>query len=78
MEDTILLESFKTNPKCVQCGSYDLQMPTGITSQDDLANDSTITCGVCGVITTYGAIMEAWKARVTDHLTDIGIIGGTE
>lgn len=76
--DEILLHRFKTEPVCVQCGSDDLRMPDGVSSQDDLTENSSITCKACGAITTYGAIMESWNASVTDHLTDIGIVSGSE
>jgi DNA-directed RNA polymerase subunit RPC12/RpoP len=74
----VVLQSFKTEPVCVQCGGKNLLMPDGITGQGDLIDDSTIICGECGATTTYGTIVNTWKVRVTDHLTDIGILGGTE
>jgi len=76
--DEILLHRFKTEPVCVKCGSDDLRMPEGVSSQDDLTEDSSITCNACESTTTYGTIMASWKSTVQDRLVDTGIISGTD
>lgn len=68
MEDHILLHRFQVVPRCKECGSDDLLMPDGVLSQDDLSDDSLITCGSCGVAATYHTILEACEASKADDL----------
>jgi hypothetical protein len=43
-------------------------MPTGISSKDDLADETLISCGDCGAVFAYGEIVAACKAEVTKRL----------
>jgi hypothetical protein len=70
MDGTFSIGSMEAVPRCSNCGSDDLHMPEGITSQDDLADDSFITCANCGTITTYAAIVESCEAEITKNIKE--------
>jgi hypothetical protein len=55
-------------PRCGKCGSDDLRMPEGVTSQDDLADDSLLTCAHCNTTITYTALVEACEADLADNI----------
>ena len=78
MGNTIVIDTFQTVPQCSKCGSDDLRMPEGITKQDDLADDSLITCANCGTVTTYAALVESREADVVKSVKDTfgGLCGG--
>ncbi len=68
MEDTIILNTFQVQPRCIKCGSDNLLMPDGALDQSDLADDSPITCGGCGAIYTYVELVEACEASKANDL----------
>jgi hypothetical protein len=70
MKNVILLERFHVVPRCTKCGSDDLGMPDGITSQDDLTDDSLITCGACGATFTYTQVVKAAETAKANDLAN--------
>ena len=75
MDDTISIGTFEAVPRCSKCGS-DLHMPEGITSQDDLTDDSFITCANCGTVTSYAALVESCEAEIAKNIKDsLGSVG---
>jgi hypothetical protein len=70
MDNTSVIDTFQTVPHCSKCGSDDLRMPEGITGQDDLADDSLITCANCGTVTTYAALVECCEADIVKNVKD--------
>ena len=70
MNDTIEIDTIETVPHCRKCGSDDLRMPEGITSQNDLTDDSLVTCANCGTVTTYDALVESCETDVAKNIED--------
>ena len=68
MEDTTEIGTIEATPRCVKCGSDDLRMPEGIASQDDLTDDSVMSCANCGTIITYAALVESCEANVAKNI----------
>ena len=54
MDDTIEIGTTEAVPHCSKCRSDNLPMPEGITSQDDLTDDSLITCVTCQELGAQG------------------------
>jgi uncharacterized Zn finger protein len=76
MNDTIHLGTIEAVPRCGKCGSDDLRMPEGVTSQDDLIDDSVVTCADCGTVTTYAALVASCEADVAKNvINDLGSAG---
>jgi hypothetical protein len=76
MDNTTIIETFHAVPHCGKCESDDLRMPEGITRQDDLTDDSLITCTSCGTVTTYVALVESCEANAAKDIEDdLGSIG---
>jgi hypothetical protein len=76
MEDTILLDSSEIVPRCNKCGSDDLLMPDGALSQDDLTDDSLITCGSCGTVFTVTEIVASCETSAAkDFIGGTGTLG---
>jgi len=79
MDGTILLGTIESIPHCGKCGNEDLLMPDGILSQNDLADDSLLTCGSCGTVVTYASLVAACETREAKNLIDsLGRIGNDE
>jgi len=73
MDDATTIETFEVIPRCSKCGSDDLRMPEGITSQDDLTDDSPLTCANCGTVTTYAALVESCEtSKANDLINESG------
>lgn len=68
MEDTTEIGTIEATPRCGKCRSDDLRMPEGITSQDDLTDDSLVTCANCGTVTTYAALVESCEADAAKNI----------
>jgi len=76
MDNTTIIETFQAVPHCSKCGSDDLRMPEGIASQDDLTDDSLVTCRNCGAVTTYAALVESCEADAAKNIeSDLRGIG---
>jgi hypothetical protein len=57
-------------PHCSKCGGENLLMLEGILTQSDLTDDSPVTCGDCGAVTTYADLVAATERRTADNLID--------
>ncbi len=76
MDDTVEIGTIEATPHCSKCGSDDLLMPDGALSNDDLADDSLITCSKCGTVTTYTTLVESCEADAAKNIKDgLGSIG---
>jgi hypothetical protein len=70
MDDKIDIGTIEAVPHCGKCGSDDLRMPEGITVQDDLTDDSLLTCASCGTAITYAALVESCESDVAENIKD--------
>jgi len=68
MEGDILFGTFRVPPRCIMCDSDDLRMPDDAESQDDLRNDSLLTCGECGAVITWAALVESCEAKAANNV----------
>ena len=74
MEEGIIpLGTLEAQPHCIKCGSDNLLMPDGVLSQDDLTDESHLTCGGCGAVITYAALVKSCETRkAIDLIGDSG------
>lgn len=70
MDNTIEIGTIESVPRCGKCGSDDLRMPEGVANQDDLTDDSIVTCANCGTITTYAALVASCEADIAKNIKD--------